>query len=162
MQPRTPANRGSNGPRRTAASHGLCYDELVNRDAILRAVEAELTQSPGDVIAAWLYGSVARSGQRPTSDVDVALLYRSDPPHVLDSPPRRFEEKLERALGIPVEVVVMNGAPADLIHRVLRDGILLADRDRSARIQFEVRSRNEYFDLLPILDRYRRAHRRSG
>jgi hypothetical protein len=42
------------------------------------------------------------------------------------------------------------------VHRVLRDGVLLLDHDRSARIAFEVRSRNEYFDLLPILERYRR------
>jgi hypothetical protein len=44
----------------------------------------------------------------------------------------------------------------DLAHRVLRDGLLLLERDRSARIRFEVRARNEYFDLLPHLRRYRR------
>jgi len=33
---------------------------------------------------------------------------------------------------------------------------LLLDRDRAARIRFEVRARNEYFDLLPTLNRYRR------
>jgi hypothetical protein len=44
----------------------------------------------------------------------------------------------------------------DLVHRVLRDGVLLLERDRSARIRFEVRARNDYFDLLPHLRRYRR------
>jgi len=38
---------------------------------------------------------------------------------------------------------------------VLRDGRLVVDRDRSARIAFEVRTRNEAFDLEPILRRYR-------
>jgi len=52
--------------------------------------------------------------------------------------------------------VVLNRAPVDLVHRVLRDGILLLDRDPSGRIRFEVRARNEYFDLLPHLRRYRR------
>jgi hypothetical protein len=50
----------------------------------------------------------------------------------------------------------MNHAAPDLLHRVLRDGEILLDRDPSFRIQFEVRTRNEYFDLLPILRRYRR------
>jgi uncharacterized protein len=51
---------------------------------------------------------------------------------------------------------VLNEAPADLVHRVLRDGQLIFEADRSARIRFEVRRRNEYFDLLPILTEYRR------
>ena len=53
--------------------------------------------------------------------------------------------------------MVLNRAPADLVHRILRDGILMLERDRNARIAFEVQRRNEYFDLLPILKRYRRT-----
>lgn len=56
----------------------------------------------------------------------------------------------------PVQVVNLNRAPVDLIHRIFRDGRILLDGDRSARIAFEVKKRNEYFDLLPILGRYRR------
>jgi hypothetical protein len=41
-------------------------------------------------------------------------------------------------------------------HGVRRDGVLLLDRDPSARIRFEVRERNEFFDLQPVLARYRR------
>jgi len=32
----------------------------------------------------------------------------------------------------------------DLIHRVLRDGILVYEQDRSRRIRFEVQARNAY------------------
>ncbi len=53
--------------------------------------------------------------------------------------------------GRPVQVVVMKEAPVDLVHRVMRDGILVCERDRTARVRFEVRSRNEYFDLVPYL-----------
>jgi len=34
---------------------------------------------------------------------------------------------------------------------------VVAERDRSRRIAFEVKARNEYFDLAPIRARYRRA-----
>ena len=54
-----------------------------------------------------------------------------------------------------MQIVVLNTAPVDLVHRVLRDGHLLLDRDRGRRIRFEVKARNEYFDLQPVLARYR-------
>jgi len=49
----------------------------------------------------------------------------------------------------------LNHTPVDLRIRVLRDGHLLLDRDRSARIRFEIETRNEAFDLEPILRMYR-------
>jgi len=65
--------------------------------------------------------------------------------------------ELEAALGTPVDLVVLNDAPVDLSIRVLRHGRLVVDRNRSARIAFEVRTRNEAFDLEPVLARYRSA-----
>ena len=58
-------------------------------------------------------------------------------------------------LGLPVQLVALNRAPVDLVHRVLRDGKLIVDRDRGRRIRFEVKARNEFFDLQPVLARYR-------
>lgn len=110
----------------------------------------------GDVVAAYLFGSVARGTATRTSDVDVAVLLTADPPRTVDGLRLGLEGELERALGLPVQLVVLNRAPCDLIHRVLRDGILLLDRDPGARIRFEVDARNRYFDLQPFLRRYRR------
>lgn len=119
-------------------------------------LRTRLGQEPDSLIAAYLYGSQARGEAGPESDVDVALLFRSPPVRSLESPALRLEGELERVLGLPVEAVVLNDAPPDLVRRVLRDGILLLDRDRRARLAFEVHALNEYFDMLPILDLYRR------
>jgi len=54
-----------------------------------------------------------------------------------------------------VQIVVLNRASPDLVHRVLRDGQILVDRDRPRRLRFEVQARNEYFDIAPVLRRYR-------
>jgi hypothetical protein len=62
-------------------------------------------------------------------------------------------------MGRPVDLVVLNRAPVDLIHRVLRAGILIHERNPAARIRFEVQARNEYFDLLPYLWQYRHTIR---
>jgi uncharacterized protein len=110
----------------------------------------------GDVVAAYLFGSVARGTATPTSDVDVAILFVTDPPSTIDGLHLGLESELQRVLGVPTQLVVLNRAPCDLVHRVLRDGVLLVDRDPGARIRFEVDARNRYFDLQPFLRRYRR------
>lgn len=110
-----------------------------------------------DVRAVYLFGSTARGTASTGSDVDVGVLFDPPPPRQLNSPRFAIEGELERALGGPVDLVVLNDAPIDLRMRVLRDQRLLIDRDPSARIAFEVRTRNEAFDLAPVLARYRAA-----
>ena len=108
------------------------------------------------IAAAYLFGSVARGTAGPRSDVDVGILYEEDPPLTLEGLGLRLEGDLESLLGKPVQVVVLNRAPVDLTIRVLRDGKLLVDRDRSKRIGFEVRARFDFWDLEPYLKMYRR------
>ena len=87
----------------------------------------------------------------------VGVLFSDDRPPTLAGLHLDLEAELERAWAMPVQLVVLNRAPCDLVHRVLRDGIVVVDRDPSRRIRFEVRARNAYFDLKPYVDRYRRA-----
>ncbi len=113
---------------------------------------------PG-LAAVYLFGSVARGTQTAKSDVDVGLLYRQTPPQTLDARPFDLEADLSEILERPAQLIVMNDAPADLVHRILRDGILITEQDPSRRIAFEVQARNKYWDLKPILDEYRQAAR---
>jgi uncharacterized protein len=123
---------------------------------IIATVRQYFSAQPRDLVAVYLFGSVARQAGRGTSDVDIGLLYREAPPPTLCGPTARLEDELEGILGRQVEVVVLNNAPVDLVHRVLRDGEVVYQGDRSARIRFEVAARREYFDLLPVLRRYRK------
>jgi hypothetical protein len=111
---------------------------------------------PHSVVAVYLFGSVARGDDSASSDVDVGVLFEQPPPVRLTGGRLTLEGDLERHLGRPVDLVVLNTASADLVHRVLRDGRVVVDRDVPARLRFEVRRRNEYFDLEPIRRRYRR------
>lgn len=112
-----------------------------------------------DVLAVYLFGSQARGTSQARSDVDIAVLLTEQPPATMTGLHLDLEGDLERWLGSDVDLVVLNGAPPDLVHRVLRDGHVLIDRDPSARIRFEVQSRNEYFDLRPVLELCRRRKR---
>ena len=113
-------------------------------------------QAPRQVVAGYLFGSVARGTASAGSDVDLGLLLAAAPARTLEGRMLDYEAELERALGQPVQVVILNDAPPDLAHRVLRDGRLLLDRDRSARLRWEVRARNLFFDMQPVVTRYRR------
>jgi predicted nucleotidyltransferase len=129
----------------------------------LEQLVTEVLASADDrLLAAYLFGSVARGTDTSGSDVDVGILLHTAPSGALDDLRFTLEGDLERALGRRTQIVVLNNAPPDLVHRVLRDGRLLLERNRAARIRFEVRARNQYFDLLPILNRYRRRELASS
>ena len=135
----------------------------MDRTSILHSLGGFFAASPvsaAEVTASWLFGSLARGDAGPRSDIDVAVLYRGTPAATFAALPLRLEGEIERHLGRTTQVVALNRAPADLRIRVLRDGVLLIDRDPSLRIRFEVRTRNEWFDLQPILHEYRRIGRR--
>jgi predicted nucleotidyltransferase len=136
----------------------LAYNLRMSDRELAGRLEAACRESPPEVIAIYLFGSAARESSGRHSDVDVGALLRDeagpDPAAALSA----LHDRLEAAARRDVDLVILNTAPPDLVHRVLRDGRLLLDRDRSRRIRFEVQARNEYFDLEPI----RRAYRRTG
>ncbi len=126
------------------------------RDGVEARLRDFFEKDSRGALAVYLFGSVARGEAGSGSDVDVGVLFAREPASSLDAPQFALEGDLERVLAGPVQVVALNRASADLVHRVLRDGRLVLDRDPAARIRFEVRSRNEYFDLAPIRRLYRR------
>lgn len=117
--------------------------------------------APDTLVCAWLFGSRARGTARAQSDLDLAVLFSQDPPRTLAGLHLDLADRLTGALGVPVDLVILNRAPVDLAYRVLRDGVLVGDWDRAKRIRFEVRLRNEYFDLFPHLRLYRRGGSRA-
>ncbi len=130
-------------------------DSHARRTAMIAVLGRALAPAR-DVAAAWLFGSMARGDDRADSDVDVLLdlELRGLAVHERVS---EIQDQLVVELGRSVDVVPLGDAPVDLVHRVLRDGILVHETDHRRRLEFEVRARNEHWDLLPILELYRRT-----
>lgn len=135
------------------------YAGPVDRIDLETKLRQRLAREGARLACAWLFGSRARGEARPTSDVDVAVLLAAEPPSDLEGLELDLQEDLTEEVGLPVQLVVANRAPVDLVHRILRDGVLLTEADRSARIAFEVDRRRRFLDLLPVLEQYRRAGR---
>ena len=132
------------------------YTAAMDTDTLAGRVRDALLEESSPPPCAWLFGSLARGTGHAHSDVDVAVLLGHVPPATLSGAGLSLGGRLEERLGREVDLIVLDRAPVDLVHRVLRDGTLLYDHDPSARVRFEVRARNEYFDLLPYLREYRR------
>lgn len=151
---RASPNRPPNGEMCEARLR-LGHNRLIVDDDLGRRLADFFASDPRGAAAVYLFGSTARGTARRDSDIDLGILFFETPAATLDAQPYDLEAALERRIGRPVEVIVLNRAPVDLRSRVLRDGQLVVERDRSTRIAFEVRTRNEAFDLEPILRRYR-------
>jgi predicted nucleotidyltransferase len=134
-------------------------DATALRDDVLARLRAFFAADPCDLAAVYLFGSVARRAARAGSDLDLAVIRI----HPTTSPVARLETelagRLERLLERPVEIVNLELVPPDLAHRILTDGILVLETDRSKRIAVETRKRGQYFDLQPVLNEYRRLPR---
>ena len=123
-------------------------DNLV--DILRRFVPQILKDLP--VQLAYLYGSVARGEETPSSDVDIAIVCDDE-----ISPEQRLRlmldvsAELSRRTGVAeVDVRVINDAPLVFRGRIACEGILLFVRDKAQQIEFETHTRDEYFDYLPF------------
>lgn len=131
-------------------------------EEILSRIRDALKAHERAIACAYLFGSRARGDFRPDSDLDVAVLFDETPPATLNGLGLDLAAALEESIRTKVDLVVLNRAPPDLVHRILRDATLVFEANRSARVQFEVRTRAEYFDLLPYLQEYRRHRPEQG
>ena len=103
-----------------------------------------------DVVAAYLFGSLAGGRVTPHSDVDIAILFiAAADPLVMGDGQLQLMGEVEQFADREVDVVILNIAPPVLRHQVLRHGRLLYERDRRARVEFEVRAGQVYADLRP-------------
>jgi predicted nucleotidyltransferase len=111
-----------------------------------------------DIVAAYLFGSLAQGRATPRSDLDIAVLLRRIPDPQSDDlfPQFRLMDELRRFADREVDVVILNTAPPVLKDQVLRHGRRIFERDRQARVEFEVRTGQEYADLKPMYDFFNR------
>lgn len=121
----------------------------MSEDVNIASLRAKLAAEPG-VGLAILFGSRARGNARPDSDADLAVL--GDGIDVVS-----IAAALERATGLSVDVVQLDGAPYPLLLEVLRDGVLVFEREPGAYARFVSRALAELETDLPNLRLMQRA-----
>ena len=115
-----------------------------------------------EILAAYIFGSVAAGKAHKFSDVDVALLLAEgiDRSQAWDFRIEAMDEA-EMAFKRRADVAILNQAGSVLKFQTIHRGKLIFERNRKARIGFEIQTRNEYFDYAPYLnEQYRELVKR--
>jgi uncharacterized protein len=124
------------------------------RDRLIEQVKHTLEGRP-EILLAVLHGSFLRDG--PFHDVDLALYL--EPAGICREAYRDYEleqgVRWSAALGIPIDVHVLNDAPVTFRYHALKGRFLLV-RDDEFADEFRARTWDEYCDFAPFARRYLR------
>ncbi len=123
-------------------------DQTARREVRAR-IREHLAARP-DVRFAYLHGSFVT--REDFSDIDVAVSVEpAGPTGDLTAYELGLAARLERALRLPVDVRVLEGAPLSFQYAATR-GETVFVRDRQAWAAFRERTWNAYFDFAPLRD----------
>lgn len=106
------------------------------------------------IASAYLFGSRASGKSGSMSDVDIAILLKSNAPtgRELLHEEDYLSYRIAKALGVKeVDLIDLNNQGLTFVHNVLRTGKLIYDADPHFRIRFITRIISEYCDFEPTL-----------
>lgn len=126
---------------------------IKEKEAFIRMI-SDILNAKEYILFAYIYGSFV--SQDTFKDIDVGL-FISD---IKKKSPLRLELDLEgeigETVGIPVDIRIINDAPLSFVYNVLKNGILIVDRYRSMRSDFEGLIFKKYFDFKHLRNEYLR------
>ncbi|HHV94999.1 MAG TPA: nucleotidyltransferase domain-containing protein [Clostridiaceae bacterium] len=126
----------------------------ININELIAKLKSYFERKPC-VCVVYLYGSTVKGKRRQKSDIDLGILFYEG----IDSI-QRFDQKLdirnelEDLVGTEVDIVDLEEADPYFIHNLLLNKVLVVEKDINRRVEFEVKSRREYFDMLPFYRLY--------
>ena len=130
--------------------NGLEQDLMVNLERFFKSRNVEL---------AYLFGSRARGKGSFLSDFDFAILASDGGFEEY----YRFLHDLSIVMnGSRVDVVMLKDAPLELRYRAVKEGILLYQKNRYIKVEFEGVTLSRYFDFLPVLRSQRKEILKEG
>lgn len=136
---------------------------------------AGILSSYQEVIFAYIFGSFTLSGNtqegKKFSDIDVAvylsdsrngLHFTDDITGIVQHGEHRnnlnlefkLENMIEDFINIPADVRVLNNSPLAFQYNIIKNGIVIVDRDKNLRADFEGLTFKKYFDYAHLRDEY--------
>ncbi len=113
---------------------------------------SHLLEPRNEIVFAYLLGSFQRG--RPFRDIDIAVFLEPSRLQQNEELLYRFRlmDELERAVGYPIDIQLINNAPCGFRYNALQ-GALLLSRDESLRAKWVLQTMQEYLDFEPSFNR---------
>jgi len=106
-----------------------------------------------DVVFSYLFGSIAYNNYNSKSDIDVAVFLKGKGDH--------FDKRLELIVDLEkkfkrdADVIILNDTKSLFLkYFIIKEGVIVVDKDKDKRTEFEFRAMENYFDYLPISRMY--------
>ena len=122
----------------------------------------QILNNRSDILFGYLFGSKAKGYANERSDWDIAVYFREP-----INPNGRWlefelEAELSRPVGATVQVIVLN-TPLNPVFgfEIMKDGIVLIDRNPNLRVEFENRILRQYYDWQYFLKRQMESERQT-
>ncbi|RLG27622.1 nucleotidyltransferase domain-containing protein [Methanosarcinales archaeon] len=122
-------------------SHKLTM-KTISRSNIKEQVSF-FAQKHKEIIAVYLFGSIATGRNKLDSDIDIAIMVNIK---VSGLTRIAWETRLSELTGKDVDLIIFGQSGALLRHQILKYGKLLYEKDFHDRVEQEVRARTEYLD----------------
>lgn len=106
-----------------------------------------------EIDLAYVYGSFLERDD--FHDIDIAIhLCKEQPPYQRFKLSQKVARSLEQGIrpGVDFDVRILNYAPADFQYEVISKGIVVLERDRERRVDYEAHLISEYLDLKYMYD----------
>jgi len=114
---------------------------------------SDILKEEGFVLFAYIFGSFASDSD--FKDIDIGIFVSGESRSSLELE-LDLEGKIEDIIHIPVDVRVMNNAPPYFIYNILKEGVIIVDRDKSIRSDFEGLIYKKYFEFQHLRNEYLR------
>lgn len=98
-----------------------------------------------NILFAYWYGS-----RNEFRDVDIAVFFKQENCQTKNLFDSDLALEITHLLDKEVDVIILNNAHLEMRYAAQK-GLLIFERDKNQRVEFEVRTRLEYWDFLPIL-----------
>ena len=113
-----------------------------------------------DILFTYLFGSAIRGGFNKKSDLDIAVYFNDRM-----TPDEQFQkrlhiiEHLQNRTGKNVEVINLSEINSIFFKFVIiKEGKVILEKDHSRRVDFELKTMNDYYDFQPFLREYNRSY----
>lgn len=121
------------------------------KQEIVKIIKKEL-EKYDDIVFAYIFGSFVDSDRY--NDIDVAIFLKNPEKDRLMEREFELERILEDKIRISFDVRIINFAPISFVYNVLKNKILIIDRDTSLRADFESLIFRKYFDYKHLIKEY--------